>query len=259
MERFHTLASTTLGRTNRAYFVDEFGRSFSWILMAAIPLVGLLYFDWSASEWLLFLLIGAWTGIILDSFKLYFLNDQIMKSADAAYEDNFVWTIVDSLREDKQEAPADHLRAKYQPGMGVFVDLVFGGIGTMMTLALFPDSILDTLQTNSLRWSVLGMTAYRVALTVWEIIEQRSTQTEDRQVRVAVGLRGVGLFMLGFLVAMIVGDEVKPRFSGDQTAWWTMLLVNALTIFGSLLNVWGISMIYSNSKWLRRYLEERAG
>lgn len=257
--RFHALADTTLRRSNRAYFADEIGRSFSWILMGAIPIVGLLYFKWSAREWLIYLLVGAWTGVLLDIFKLYFLYGQIMKSANAAYEDNFVWTIVDAMRQGEDMAPHDHLRARYQPKMGILVDIVFGAVGTVMTIGLFPEDVFAAFEISTLFWSVIGMVAYRVAFTAWEIIEQRASETEDRTVRVAVGLRGVGLFLLGFLVAMIVGDETHPRSSGDQTAWWAMLIVNALAIVVSLLNIWGMYMIRGNARWLRTYLADKSG
>lgn len=258
MVRFHGLAETTLRRCGPAFFHDEFGRAVSWIIVGAIPIVGLVSFGWSATQWMLFLLIGAWVGIICDAFKFYFLQKQIMASANAASEDNFVWTIVDSLRAKKEVAPSDHLRAKYQPGIGIVIDIVFGGVGTIMVLGLFPGfEFKGWAENGSLKWSVAGFVAYRVAFTIWEILEQRSFKTEDRQVRVAVGLRGVGLFMLGFLVAFISGDEQNAWTKNPQIARWVMLAVNSLAILGSLLCIWGVAMIRSNAHWLQIYMDER--
>ena len=259
MRRFHRLAPVVLGRAGPAYFREEFGRTFSLLLVGGIPLFGLVFMDWSAVEWLLFLLASAWVGILCDAAKVYLLRSQIQRAGDVALEDNFVWTIVDSVRAGKRVAPRDHLRAKYQPGLGVFVDFVFGGFGTLIVVMLLPYSPGDVFGTNrALRVSLLGFLGYRVLFTAWEILVHRGESADGGRVKAIPGLRGTGLFLLAFLVVALYGDESEASTVGESGAWWVMLVVNSLAIVFAILNAWGVRMVQDNARWLRRYVESKA-
>jgi hypothetical protein len=143
--------------------------------------------------------------------------------------------------------------------MGIVVDIIFGTVGTLMVVTLFPGFRMNSwLESRTLQWSATLFVVYRIVLTIWEILEHRSLKTEDRQVRVAVGLRGVGLFLLGFLVGFVSGNKQDALTTQPQIAWWVMLTVNSLAVLSSLFCIWGIAMIRSNARWLRKYLDERS-
>ena len=260
--RFHELSDATLRRCNRAYFASEICRTVSWVLMGAIPIFGLLCFQWSPRDWLVFLMVGAWTGIILDALKWVFLSKQIMKWARENLELKFVSVMAEALREGRDTVPMEVHEPNPQSGqlkMGVVADFLCGATGTAIAIAIFPGNLWAAFTETALFWSVLGMVGFRVASTAWEIGEQLIPSTEDRTIRIYSGLRGVGLFLLGFLVVFIVGDENEPNFSEQQTAWWIMLATNILAILAGLFSLWGSCMIYAKLKWLKGYQGKAAG
>lgn len=258
MERFHGLAESVLARTDSAAAIEELGRSLSWFVAGAIPLFGLAMLDWSPQEWLLFVLAGAWIGIACDCAKLHYLRAPILETAERAYDDNFVWTIVDALRSGEHAAPMEHLRGRYNPRAGVLIDLGFGGIGTLLVVLLLPYSLGELWSSSpALRWSVLSFALYRLLFAAWEIVAHRTEGTAPRSVRVAIGLRGVGLFLLAFLTAMVFDVDQNGTSLPEQGGRWMMGLVNLLAVAAAAGNVWGVAMTRANARWLGEYLGRR--
>lgn len=66
----------------------------------------------------------------------------------------------------------------------------------------------------------------------------------------AVGLRGVGLFLLVFLPAVTTGREYS-----DRAAKITMLAVNGLVVALGLVNLTGPLWLRRETRWLREYLQ----
>ncbi len=126
MDRFHKNAHKALEKRTVRFLLQEVFEGFQFVLFGSLPIVGLFYWGWQPLHLLLFLLVGAWVGLICDCFKLYFLKKAIMEYADGRYDDWHVWVVADALRKGQEKARAQHLRAKYQPGAGVFVNFQNG-------------------------------------------------------------------------------------------------------------------------------------
>ncbi len=257
MDRFHKNAHKALEKRTARFLLQEVFEGFQFVLFGSLPIVGLFYWEWQPLHLLVFLLVGAWVGLICDCFKLYFLKKAIMEYADGRYDDWHVWVVADALRKGQEKARAQHLRAKYQPGAGVIVDLTFGGIGTLMTYftvsAVNSEFPLGMLRDTEFRHALIGFVSYQWLLTIWEILSHRMSKTSGGAVKVAVGLRGVGLFLLMFLVLMIVGDDGQ----NPEGVKYAMLIINGLLIFLGLVYITGPILLAGETQWLKRYLRER--
>ncbi|TWT77205.1 hypothetical protein Pla123a_18600 [Posidoniimonas polymericola] len=272
LERFHANAAAALARRGGAYMWEEVTGGLQTVLAGAVPLVGLGWWGWSAVEMMVFLLVGAWVGILCDAAKVLLLRERAEAFAATMYDDWHVWVVVDALRNGSHAAHPSHLRAKWDPLGGVFVDFAMGGISTLLiVMTLIHEAGLDlaTLESPGLLACLLGYALLRVADTVWEILHHRAADRNrqprgehatvrpdsDRPVRAVVGLRGVGLFLLVFLV-VILTDE-KTDLHGDVT-WMCMAVLNALVIVVGGLNFTGPIWLGPETRWLRRYLADRA-
>jgi hypothetical protein len=100
----------------------------------------------------------------------------------------------------------------------------------------------------------------RIGGTAAEIIHHKSSggdreerADEDRPVRVTVGLRGVGLFLMVFLTVMLTENDDLPINAPKVI----MLVINGLVITMGVLNLFGPIMLHSETQWLRNYLAKR--
>lgn len=87
MARFHKNAPAALARRGSGFVAEELGRALSLFLTGLIPILGLVYFGWSASEMLVFLLIGSWFGILCDIARFFALPAQVKRFGDVFYDD----------------------------------------------------------------------------------------------------------------------------------------------------------------------------
>lgn len=256
MDRFHRNAPAALARRGPTFVGESFAEAFETLLIGGAPVVGMIWFGWSADQLLLFLLIGTWTAILLDIFKYLSLAGAVERFAAAKMDDWHVWVVAGALRQGETEAPAEHLRVKQQPAMGAFVDLVCGGVGTLFILVAVASgpgpSLFAMLAERSVQWSLAGLIGYQMLLIAWEIVRcRRSPGTCET--KSALGIRGLGLFLLMFLVVML-------RESASETgeiSRGVMLTVNGLIVALALCNVVGLLWLRGETRWLRSYLEER--
>ena len=257
MERFHQNAGAAIKRRGGSYVFDEFGGGLRAVFMGGIPLVGLLWWDWSALQLLLFYLVGSWVGILCDCAKLWLLEKQVREWGEAYYEDWHVWVVVDALRAGEQHAAPAALRAKYEPWSGVFVDFVFGGISTVLMaigLVRSPKGVewSELSDSSVLAW-LAGMSAYQVLFTAWEIWEQKAGTAPVRKVKVAAGLRGLGLFLFMFLLVFAT-DSFEQLGHGVTN---TMLAVNGLIVAWGIGTMLGPLLLIRETRWLKEYLRKR--
>jgi hypothetical protein len=257
MERFHRNAWAAIKRREGTYAFDEFGNGLRSVFLGGVPMVGLLWFDWSPSELMFFLLVGTWVAILCDFAKLWHLEKQIRTWANASYDDWHVWTVTTALRAGRSTAPKSHLNARYEPWMGVMVDLVFGGLSSVLipvALAEAGEKIDATIfEQRGVMLSLIGLIAYQVLFTVWEIVDHKRGNGTDRQVKVALGMRGLGLFLLMFLLVM-VADNWGAQSSATRIA---MLVVNGGIVFMGLVTMIGPHMIRKETVWLKDYMLKR--
>jgi hypothetical protein len=258
-ERFHRNAPAALARRGPAFVGETFAEALETLLIGGVPIVGMLRFGWSADQLLLFLLIGTWTAILFDFAKYFLLAGAVERFAAAKFDDWHVWVVAGALREGKSDAPAEHLRAKHEPAMGVLVDLACGGVGTLFILIALAEGsgagLREMIAERSVQWSLAGLFGYQLLLTAWEIIRcRRSPGTCESQAH--LGIRGVGLFLLMFLVVMLRESAGKTGGSAEISRG-VMLTVNGLIVALALFNVVGLLWLRGETRWLRNYMEER--
>jgi hypothetical protein len=137
------------------------------------------------------------------------------------------------------------------------VDLVFGGLSSVLIPILMAEAgekINATIfEERGVMLSLIGLIAYQVLFTVWEIVDHKRGTGTDRQVKVALGMRGLGLFLLMFLLVM-VADNWGKQSSATRIS---MLVVNGGIIVMGLVTMIGPHMIRNETVWLKDYLQKR--
>jgi hypothetical protein len=264
MERFHGCAAAAIRHRSGSYALEELGKATNYLLVGGVPLVGILWFDWSGSQLVLFFLVGVWVEIICDAVKLFTLREGVDRFAKSRYDDWHVWVVVEALRNGKKKAPSGYLGAKYEPGPGVFLDIVLGGLSTAIIGGSLMDADADFLTramgSNSVWYSLLGIVTFGFLFTAWEIIDHNFGAGKDRGVKVAVGLRGVGLFLLMFtmlIVAAAADSFLDDALDPEIFARLLMLALNSLIVIYGVLTALGPWMLRSETEWLREYLATR--
>jgi hypothetical protein len=256
MGRFRRHAPAALARRGAGFAGEELGRVASLLLTGLIPIIGLLVFDWSASEMLVFLLIGSWLGIGCDLAKVLLLPAEVRRRGELYYNDWQVWVVVHALRRGLDQAAKSHLQAKYEPAKGVLIDLVCGGLGTALICVALVEAGFDfrgELWEN--RWvlkSAALLAIYEVAKTVWEIVRHKRGGESAGEVRVAVGLRGLALFLLLPIVVMMI-DALGEN---GAAARGVMLAVHAAILVFAGFSVAGFFWMQADTNWLRQYLRD---
>jgi hypothetical protein len=257
MERFHRNAWAAIERRGGTYVVDEFGTGLRAVILGGVPLIGLVWWNWSALQLLLFYFVGSWVGIICDVAKLCLLERQIREWGETYYDDWHVWVVVDALRVGATHAAQAFLRAKYEPWSGVFVDFACGGISTiLMSIGLIrsPGGIAwSELSDRTILVWLAGVSAYQILFTAWEIWEQGTNTSNPRKVKVAVGMRGLGLFLFMFLLVFVT-DGFEETGTGLTRA---MLAVNGAIILWGMGTMMGPLLIVRETRWSKEYLQRR--
>ena len=255
-DRFHRNAPAALARRGSAFVGQTFADAFETLLIGGTPIVGMLWFGWSSEQLLLFLLIGVWVAILLDIARYLLMSAGVQRFAQTKFDDWHVWVVAGALREGKMHAATEHLRVRHQPGMGIFVDLVCGGVGTLfIVLALTTGAdkkLFDLLADRSVQWCLAGLIGYQVTAFMWEVVRWRQSP-QTHETKVLLGMRGLGLFLLMFLVVML--RESAGASGGISRG--VMLAVNGAIVALALFNVVGLLWLRGETRWLRNYLDAR--
>jgi hypothetical protein len=255
MERFHRNAPAALARRGPGFVGETIAQAFETLLIGGTPIVGMIWFGWSADQLLLFLLIGTWTAILLDFVKYLLLKEAAERFAAAKFDDWHVWVVAGALRQGKRDAAAEHLHAAHQAGAGIFVDLACGGVGTLLLLAAVATGpgpgFNALLAERSVQWSLAGLVGYQLLLAGWEIFRCRRWP-ENCETKIYLGIRGVGLFLLMFVVAWL-----RESTETKEVSRAAMLVVNGLIVALAVFNVVGLLWLRGETRWLRSYLAER--
>jgi hypothetical protein len=137
------------------------------------------------------------------------------------------------------------------------VDIVFGGVGTALILVALAEAGEkingQLLNDHGMRLSLAGLIVYQVLFTIWEIMAHKSGRAAGKQVKVSVGMRGLGLFLLMFLMVMLADGWAKGT-PGTRIA---MLLVNGGIVLLGLGTMFGPLFIRQETAWLKDYLNKR--
>ena len=246
-----------LKRREGTYVFDEFGAGLRSVFLGGVPLVGLLWGTGRLSN-AAFLLVGSWVGILCDFAKMWFLELEIRTWGEAFYEDWHVWIVVDALRVGATEAATTYLRANTNRGRVLFVDFLCGGIATMLIcigLVRSPAGVdWDELNDGSMLLWLAGVAFYNTLFTVWEILQHKSGQAAGRQVKVAVGMRGFGLFVFLFVMVGVTAGFEK---TGPGVKWAMVVVNGAIVVWGLVTMLSPVLLLRRETLWLKDYLEKR--
>ncbi|MBX3432336.1 MAG: hypothetical protein KF847_03200 [Pirellulales bacterium] len=266
--RFHKNAPAALARRGAGFAWEETVDALQRILFGALPIVGMLRWEWSGEAMFAFLIAGLWVGIACDAAKYCFLSSQAEAFAQSRYDDWHVWIVAGAIRDGTHRAPPAHLRAKWAPQSGVFVDFFLGGASTALLVILLVRSAgmgWADVAVPSVAIGLAVTAAVRIAGTIVEILQHRRADRAgfgvaplkfadaERPVKCAVGLRGVALFLLLFPAAMIAESD-SLRQSAPRLL---MLGVNGLIVLSGLVNLAGPLLLRGETRWLRDYLARR--
>jgi hypothetical protein len=256
MTRFYRNAPNALARRSGGAIGQSLLGSLELAVMGAVPIVGLLWYGWSATQQLVFLVVSLWVGILCDFARLALVRQAVKAYADEHYDDWHVWVVVEALRSGRNTAPRSHIQAKHQAGDGVLVDLAAGGFSTaLIAAALFvssEDRVFVTTFDRPFVISLAAMAAYQAINAAWEIVRVRRAGMKAGGVSAAPGARGVALFLLMF-VTMTLGD---PDGAGGVAAQRVMLAVNGVIAAVGVLNAAAWLWLGSETRWLARYVRE---
>ena len=259
MRRFYALAPGVLEKRNPAFYTREFNTGFQLICVGVIPIVGISLLGWSPMNWLVFVLFGAWTGIVSDCIKLCFLHSEIQRYANERANDQFVSTVAETLRKGGREIPAVPSGGAYRPRSGLLIDLVFAPISTFLILVTAGGSMnSDWNAVFGQPWflpTLVVLALLQFFTTAWEVFQAQRLAAEGRSpiVKVFLGGRGACLFVLmfGVLMATDGGDAENPT----RNFRLAIYVINTAIIAIGLINFWGLCLIRRESAWLRHHLD----
>lgn len=259
MSRFHRCAPAALARRGSGFVADTLARAFGLVVVGATPIVGMLWFDWSAAQLLVFLLAGAWIGIACDIARLWHAERAVRAFGQTHYDDWHVWLVTGALRKKTNQVLRAHLVSRWEPWMGVFVDLSAGGLATLIMVMLLirgpgfgaeEGVVFD----RKLLVSLGGVAACQVLFALVDIVSRRRGGGEARPLKASPGLRGLGLFLLVFVIAF-AGDPDNPD---GLAAGRVMLWVNGAVVALGVFNAVGLLWLRGETQWLRGYLRENS-
>lgn len=258
LRRFEANAPAALARRGGHFFKCEIARGFEQMLYGIWPLVGLGWLGWSTAEMVGFFFVRMWIGIFCDLLKLCTLREAVMRWAEVKYDDRHVWVVAQALRDNQTELVESHLRARYQPWLGVLVDFVFGGVGTAATIGMLIQGGSEQLRVP---WEgsffVVSLCLCVVSpfvLTAWEVVRHRVVGDSTGEVTIASGGRGIALFLLAFVAVIAESNDVEASNLG----LWLMVAVNGFVILAGALNVLGYWLVEGETRWLEQYLRKRS-
>lgn len=281
MARFHRLAPQVLRRRDRAFLLRELAFVLQFVLIGAVPIVGTALFGWEALTWLAYVVIGAWLGIFTDVLTVTLLGEPLRRHLRHRADSRFVGLVCAALRSGRTTIPRLGDGADHRPGIGLFFDLVFGAVSTLLIyVALKTELGVDWGALTSRSFFGLSLAAFvlcQIGFAAWQIAGRRLADDErhvgessareahggvtasrrgrghEIPVKVYPGARGAGLFMLMFVVLISADTIAKPQRALPAALY----VVNGFVVLFGLLGSFGMVSILRENRWLARYLAER--
>jgi hypothetical protein len=258
LARFHRNAPAALERRGGGSVAEALASSCELVVMGCAPIAGLLWFDWSPAQLLVFLLVGAWVGIVCDVARVALAGRGVQAFGQAFYDDVHVWEVVAALRFGRTIPPPGQRPGRNEAWGGVLADLAGGGLATavivgMLGLTGVQGEAGGPLTERSLVASVACLAAWQVGSAAWEIVRHWRIGAAAGPVKAHSGARGMGLFVLMFIMLM-AGD---PLTRGGIVARRMMLVVNGAIVVVGVLSAAAIVWLRQETEWLREYLRRQ--
>lgn len=226
-------ARAAISRRRGGYWIEQLIALLQWFVVAATSLAGLLLFGWSPLAMLAFLLASAWLNVAGDLLRWLLFRRRVRAFAETFSDDAEVWAVAIALHEGRQVLAPDQA-GRYAVGVGLFVDLVFGGAATAVMLGALHahgiDPWADFRVDGPIRWTLLAIVALQLLGLAWALLSHAVGSQRDVPMKITPGARGLGLFILMFVV-MALGDE-------GRQLWLPLVIANGLLL---LLGVAGLA------------------
>lgn len=231
-------AAAAIARRGGGFWVEQWVVLLQWFVVAGVSLVGLVLLGWSPTGMLAFLLASAWLNVAGDFLRWLVFRRRVRAFADRFNDDQEVWAVGVALSRGRQEI-APNQSSRYAVGLGLFIDIVMGGIATaVLQLALAEHGVdlwAEFRGEGPMRWTLLAIIALQALGLAWALLSHLVGSQRDSPMKVTPGARGLGLFILLFIV-MGLGDE-------GRALWLPMVVANGLLLGLGLLGIAGMAIL----------------
>jgi hypothetical protein len=250
MQRFRANAPAATARRDAGFFTENWLASFELVAIGTMGLVGLHVLGWSAQGALAVLLVSVWAGVLGDLMKYLLAHRAVQRMAGQHNADAQVWAVAGALMRGETRYREDHAGG-YRPGTGLFVDLSFGGIATVMVAHAGGLSSWGAWQAllahPEWRWVLIGLVWWQLMGASLTTARHAWLGERAGPIRFQAGARGLGLFLLMFATLMFF-EENGSAASAVMTTANVCLLLLALLAFP------GMWILHREKRWLDEWL-----
>jgi hypothetical protein len=248
--RLLQLAPGVIQRRSNAYLFELGLGLLQWILISAVGLMGLYWWNWNPLAIVTVFLIGAYAGLIADLLASIFQRARVLRELDRFQEDQFVWSVVMARMMGKHDRERT---ASGRTVLGImnFIDVLFGGLSFAVFWFGAQHLGIDWMgllrEQTSVRWAAITVLCLPLLNLILQALPRR--QGDETAAHLSnPGGRGILLFFLMFLFGPLI-DTPSHMHTIALVLHWATLGFAALGLFG-----WWL-MIRERS-WLRRFVAE---
>ena len=258
-DRFHRLAPKVLANRTWANRMREVESATSMIVAGLVPILGVAYLGWSATNWIVFLVAGCWMGLLCDYLRLIYLRPQIDSWCDYCIEDTFVSVVGQAIRNGQDEIFIDHRPKRPPYDYAVITDIAFCSVSSLIIFVSLPDSVnAEVFGKPYFLLLLILILTHQLVMAVWGIIVIRNDdplQSGSGQpiVKLFLGLRGAAIFITMFAVVMSTDGAEDAKASIHYAVYG----INGLLVLIGLMTLGGGWLRHNETRWLRKYLATR--
>lgn len=247
MQRFSRNLPAALARRSGGFMAEQWMATGEMLMVGCVGLFGLWRLDWSPEGAVACLLLGIWAKIIGDLMKYCLARRALLRLKDEWDDDAQVWAVGNALKDGQTQLRADRVGG-HMPGMGLFVDLAFGGVATGVIVkvsGLFrPETWQVLLAQPEWRWVLIGMVWWQLMTAAISTLRHAWLGERAGRLQFAAGGRGLGLFLLMFPVLMFYGES-------EGNARGVVLVSHLALIVFALIGFFGCWLLQRETRWLR--------
>lgn len=252
--RFERAAAAALARRNDAYLAGVAMNVLQWLLVGSLGLLGLRYWQWTATEMLLVFVAGIFASIAIDGLRWLFARGRMLSDYQKMQDDRLVWAVLDADAGGRDSIPTDQLERK-SPGGLTASDIVFGALGAWLLwkqrAAFGFDAAGAIAISASARLSLIALFAMPVLSLLVGLLAHRRDDGGHDELEFRAGGRGIGLVLLAGAIAWHGG--------GSDGARAVMTFVNWATVVAGVLSIGGVAIMVRERNRLRTHLARRRG
>jgi hypothetical protein len=255
LARMQRDAPAALSRRASGMSVDKIAEHSQFMLGALLSLAALWLWGVPAAAMLLFLLAGAWIGIVSEWLKYLLMRGAAENEWMEADADRFVWAMASSLRMGRADVDEVSLEAT-SPRVGMLLDLVLGGVATALMLVFVQAELaLSELHLEPvLLLLIAGVLALQVGGVLMMAWRHRSGHGAAASLQFQAGWRGICLLLL--MIVMLLTDAIMADGGALRMALTIANLV--MLVIGGLGWYVGHRLMSGETRWLREHLQKVA-